>query len=334
MTDGSAPQVDVIIAAWGAESTIARAVRSALAQDAVARVIVVDDASRDATAEVAASCDLGDGRLVILRQPKNAGPSAARNRAIAESKADWIAILDADDLMQPGRIAGLIAHAANTDMIADDLLVVDEGAEDAAPRLMLGEALTPKGEIDLVTFVGGNVAHHRDERAELGFIKPLIRRTFLDTNNLRYGEDLRLGEDYDLYTRALACGARLRIIAAQGYIYVQRENSLSGLHSEEDLLRLREADRRLGELPGLSAEERAALRDHYQSVDCRLQWRRVISATKARDLSAFLSAFTQSPRVSFYLAGKLWEQFFVRSVKRVSTLAIMTSSVQAHGPDL
>lgn len=304
-------QVDIIIAAWTAEDTVARAVSSALAQEAVARVIVVDDASADGTMAAARACGTDDDRLLVLRQTTNAGPSAARNRAIAAGNAPWIAILDADDLLQPGRIARLLAQAEGCDIIGDDLLVVDEGAEADTPRLMLGSQVHDAW-LDLPAFVMGNVADGSGDRAELGYIKPLMRRSFLDAHRLRYDESIRLGEDYDLYLRALVCGARFRVVSAQGYIYVQRADSISGNHGEEDLRRLREVDRRVLGMPGLDRGARAALSNHYRSVDCRFQWRRVIRAFKERKPGEIAGAFTRSPQVSLYLLGKLGEQVVVR----------------------
>lgn len=96
------PRVTVVIAAWNAETTILRAIDSALAQTVPVEVVVVDDRSTDDTralAEGRASCD---PRLTVLSQAENGGPSAARNRAIAESHAPWIAVLDSDDWMEPG----------------------------------------------------------------------------------------------------------------------------------------------------------------------------------------------------------------------------------------
>lgn len=309
-------RVDVIIAAWTAQDTIARAVQSALDQKCVRCVIVVDDASPDATAAAARACDRGDGRLLVLTQASNRGPAAARNLALSVSGAEWVAILDADDWMLPDRIGKLLDEASGVDLIGDDLLVVDEGAEHELPRPML-DGIEIEGFIGLADFVLGNVAHHRGKRAELGFIKPLIRRAFLDRHAIRYDDALRLGEDYDLYARALAHHARLRIVPPQGYLYVQRPSSLSGMHSADDLLRLREADTRIMALPGVDRSARRALRAHYQSVDCRLQWRLVIDAFKAGDVRQLGAAFLRSPRVSAYLSAKLWEQLRVRTGRRL-----------------
>ena len=98
----SLPGVAIIIAAYNAEDTIARAIHSALAEAEVAEVIVIDDASTDNTVKRAQEAKDGSGRLHVLLQPNQAGPSAARNRAIRESTSPWISILDADDFLLPG----------------------------------------------------------------------------------------------------------------------------------------------------------------------------------------------------------------------------------------
>ena len=88
-------------------------------------------------------------------------------------------------------------------------------------------------------FVLGDVNRRGALRRGLGFLKPLIRRSFLDHHQLRYDERLRLGEDYALYARALAAGARFLIVPAAGYVSVVRDDSISSRHSREDLERLR-----------------------------------------------------------------------------------------------
>jgi glycosyltransferase involved in cell wall biosynthesis len=93
----SAFTFSVVVPAFNAQATLARAVRSALAQEpAPAEVIVVDDGSRDRTAQVAAGLD---GVRVIAQE--NKGPSAARNHGLAEVRSPWVAFLDADDWWLP-----------------------------------------------------------------------------------------------------------------------------------------------------------------------------------------------------------------------------------------
>ncbi|WP_454041077.1 glycosyltransferase [Cellulosimicrobium sp. Marseille-Q8652] len=81
--------LDVVIAAYEAQSTIARAVRSA--RDVADRVVVVDDGSTDRTGEVARAAG-----AVVVRQD-NAGAAAARDRGLDAVEAPFVLFLDADD---------------------------------------------------------------------------------------------------------------------------------------------------------------------------------------------------------------------------------------------
>lgn len=308
--------ITVIIAAYNAEKTIGRAILSALAEPQVSEIVVVDDASTDNTAAVARGFDDGSGRLKILMQDVNAGPSAARNRALRESSAPFVTVLDSDDFIMAGRMAGLIAHTDMYDFVADDMYQVDEDDIDGARRLLLGDKVTLPMTVSLTDFVMSNVTDKTRERAELGFIKPLMRRAFLDKHHLTYREDMRLGEDYELYARALGNGAKMILLAAQGYVSVVRATSLSSNHSEHDLLQLRNSDDGLLRDLVLTPQAYEAIKQHRISIDCRLQWRLMITAVKERDILAFLRTFTHHPKVTLSLLDQLWQQFRIRVLKK------------------
>ena len=100
------PLVSIVIPAYNGAATIRRAVESALAQTyQPTEIIVVDDGSTDDTA--AALSQLG-ANVRCVRQP-NAGPSAARNRGVRESRGEIIAFLDADDVWRPEKTARQVA---------------------------------------------------------------------------------------------------------------------------------------------------------------------------------------------------------------------------------
>ena len=314
----AAATVDVLIAARDRSDTIERAVLSALVQTEVRTVFVVDDGSTDDTAARAKQCDPEGNRVVVERLRSSVGPSAARNMALKRSTAPWVAILDGDDFYLPGRIGALLAKADDWDLVADDLLQVyeDQVGKQVPTPVLFGDHFEPFA-LGLEQFVLGNVRRHNVQRKELGFLKPLIRRSFLDTHRLRYDESLRLGEDYALYARALAAGARFLVIPVAGYVSVMRADSISSHHSKQDLERLRDGDADLIATAKLNAREHRALRTHYLSVDCRVQWLAVIDAVKSRKLGPFIAAFSRSPRVSRFLASRLLEQFYQRALKPI-----------------
>ncbi len=86
--------VSAVIPAYNAEATIERAINSILTQTRpVHEIIVVDDGSIDATAEIIKQ--FGSKVKYILQE--NAGASVARNTGVQAAVGNWIAFLDADD---------------------------------------------------------------------------------------------------------------------------------------------------------------------------------------------------------------------------------------------
>ncbi len=316
VTRSAPPPADVavVIAAYNAAETVAAAVRSALREPEVAEVWVIDDASTDDTFTRAAACDDDSGRLRVLRQPANAGPSAARNIALAATGASWICVLDADDRFSPGRIGRLLAAPVGAELIADGVTKVADLDEEGGPWTATAGGWRLVG---LAAFIEANVSRRGRHREELGFIKPLMSTTFLRRHGISYADDLRLGEDFLLYAKALAHGATLALGPPQGYLALTRADSLSARHSIADLQALRDCTQTLAGIRTLSEAERVAIRRHWRSIDDRLQWRRLIDAVKARNLRSAAATF-HDPPAALHLAGKLFEQAWLRAAARFS----------------
>ena len=85
--------ISVIIPAYNTEKFIGEAIESALNQTRpAAEVIVVDDASKDGTAQIARS--FGD-RVTVLANERNSGPGHSRNVGVEHSTGEFLAFLDA-----------------------------------------------------------------------------------------------------------------------------------------------------------------------------------------------------------------------------------------------
>lgn len=311
MTAAAPTNVCIIIAAKNAAGTIARAIASALAEPEVAEVVVIDDGSSDDTAAVARAAADGSGRLKVVRFEENRGPAAARNHAIAVSKSPFLGILDADDFFFPGRMRQLLAQDG-WDFIADNIAFIDAGQAAGVERKIDRFAPSPR-LLDVVGFVEGNISRRGVRRGEIGFLKPLMRRSFLDQFDLRYNETLRLGEDFDLYARALARGARYKIIHSCGYAAVVRGDSLSGSHRTIDLRRLYEADRAILAEARLSGEAAAVLRRHERHIRGRYELRHFLDLKRSEGIaSAFAYALAHPgalPAIVGGIIGDKTEQF-------------------------
>lgn len=280
---GTAHQtICVIIAAKDAADTIGIAIRSALQEAQVSEVVVVDDGSTDRTADAARDVDDGTGRLKVVSFDRNRGPSAARNHAIAMATAPLIAILDADDFFFSGRFEPMLAED-DWDLIADNIAFVHGQAETVRPERFQARTRT----MPLVEFVEGNISRRGLKRGETGFLKPVIRRSFIEAHRLRYKEEMRLGEDYDFYVRALAKGARYKVIEHCGYGAVIRANSLSGRHRTEDLRQFYEADEAILADPGLPPAARDVIKQHRDHIRGKYELRAFLDVkSKAGKLAA------------------------------------------------
>jgi glycosyltransferase involved in cell wall biosynthesis len=99
----SPPAVSVVIPNHNRAALLGYAVTSALAQEgARVDVLVCDDGSTDESHDVVRAID--DPRVKWLPGPATGGPSAPRNRGIAQAGGDWIAFLDSDDQWLPGKL--------------------------------------------------------------------------------------------------------------------------------------------------------------------------------------------------------------------------------------
>ncbi|NJM70772.1 MAG: glycosyltransferase [Scytonema sp. RU_4_4] len=98
------PLVSVIIPAYNAEAFIGRTLQSVISQTYEnIEVLVVDDGSRDKTPEIVESFAQKDSRITLFKQ-LNSGVASARNLAIENSKGEYIAPLDADDIWYPQKL--------------------------------------------------------------------------------------------------------------------------------------------------------------------------------------------------------------------------------------
>jgi glycosyltransferase involved in cell wall biosynthesis len=99
------PLVSVVMPAYNAALYLEEAVRSLQAQTySNLHIIIVNDGSKDNTAEVADRLAAQDSRVQVIHKA-NAGVSAARNDAFRAVKGDYVCFLDADDVYLPTKIA-------------------------------------------------------------------------------------------------------------------------------------------------------------------------------------------------------------------------------------
>lgn len=112
-------KVSIIVPVYNDEKHIRFCMESLVHQTyAKLEIILVDDASRDASLEICQEYALSDNRVVVLHNEKNLGLSGSREKGYRAATGEWICFIDHDDCMERQAIDKLFAAAdEDTDII-------------------------------------------------------------------------------------------------------------------------------------------------------------------------------------------------------------------------
>lgn len=146
------PLISVIIPAYNCAGTIEKALDSALEQEVPLEVIVVDDGSGDGLDRVMAGYAAYPA-IRCLKNEKNMGAAASRNRGVAEARGVYTAFLDADDWWGKGKLEKQLALMEKTGTVLCSTareLVTPEGKP-------TGRVIPVSEEITYRQLLGGNV---------------------------------------------------------------------------------------------------------------------------------------------------------------------------------
>jgi cellulose synthase/poly-beta-1,6-N-acetylglucosamine synthase-like glycosyltransferase len=118
--------VSVVLPVFDGEAYLRQSLESILAQTyRTLEVIVMDDASSDASAEIAAELARADPRVRLQRQPSNVGQFANVNAGLQLAQGEFVAVYHADDVYHPEIVAREVAYLrAHPDAAAVFTLVV------------------------------------------------------------------------------------------------------------------------------------------------------------------------------------------------------------------
>jgi glycosyltransferase involved in cell wall biosynthesis len=193
------PLVSFLLAVHNGAPYLGAAVDSVLGQTVQdLELIVIDDASTDETPALLSG--VGDERLVVLRNDRQAGLAASLNRALDAAAGRYVARLDDDDIAVPVRLERQLARVRaepNVAIVGSAVVDLDaEGARGRTHRLPSGGAALRWHALFSSPFFHPTV---------------LVDRETLDRHGLRYDVAFLESEDYDLWTRlfAFADGANL-----------------------------------------------------------------------------------------------------------------------------
>jgi succinoglycan biosynthesis protein ExoO len=271
-------KVSVIMANYRGAEHLSAAIASVLRQThADLELIVSDDASPDESVAVVREAMAADARVRLIEASANAGPSAARNRALDAATGDWVAMVDSDDLLHPERIERLLTAAVRlgADIIADDMVLFGETVE-ASGRTLL-QPLAMRAPMTVTTGLYLEASGEDARVPALGYLKPMIRRRLIGAR--RYDESLRIGEDYDFVLGLLLAGARFLVLPDPMYLYRRHSGSISHRLSEAAVSAMLVAHDRVAATAGEA--ELALLARRRSGLEAQLRYERLANAIRA-----------------------------------------------------
>jgi glycosyltransferase involved in cell wall biosynthesis len=198
--------VSIVVCTYNRADMLRDALRSLarlrLPAGIAAEVLVVDNASKDHTPQVVDEVAAESAIPVRVVRESQQGVVHARNRGVADSRGEWIAFFDDDQLADPDWIAELLDAAKQKQVRCIGgyvALKLPDGCDrKLAPfcRVLLGETVgrnSPRAYNHRVTPGTGNVIVHRSVFDEVGLFDPAYHQR---------------GEDTDLFQRMLSAGIR------------------------------------------------------------------------------------------------------------------------------
>lgn len=182
--------ISVIIPVHNRAELLERAVRSVLAQSyRDFELVVVDDGSTEAFDSVQKLLAANGQRLI--RQERR-GVAAARNRGIAESSGEWIALLDSDDVWLPSKLERQMVYARSNPQCR-----IFQSRERWYRN---GRRVNPRQRHEMRA---GNIFAQSLELCVVSSSSVLFQRSLFEECG-PYDENLWLCEDYDLWIRIAA----------------------------------------------------------------------------------------------------------------------------------
>jgi glycosyltransferase involved in cell wall biosynthesis len=215
------PKISFVIPVWNQDRFLAASVGSALSQTIhEIEVVVVDDASTDATPHMLAAID--DPRLVTLRSERNLGPGGARNLGLEAAMAPIVAFLDADDVAAPERAGKQLAFfAAHPD------------------HVLVGSAYGVIDETDHVQRIERPVQHDDEAlRFTALFLSPVhlttsaIRADVARAQGVLFPTDSKIVEDYRFVSALIRFGKVANL--ADVLTYYRRHDAMTSRQFESD----------------------------------------------------------------------------------------------------
>lgn len=268
------PRTSIIIPAYGVAEWIGEAIESVMRQrDEDWELILVNDGSPDTPALEVAIAPYR-GRIQYLVQD-DAGAAAARNRALAEARGEWVAFLDGDECWQPEYLDRQLNELGKRrlDLVWSDGVFMGDSPR-AGTRMMSDYHC--RGPVTVEALISA--------RVHVITSTTVVRRTAIEAAG-GFDKRLRRAQDFDLWVRMVRGGVRAGYHRRPMIRYRLRPNNLTGdalARVERELAVFARLQEKLALTPG----EAAAIRHRSEFLEATQLLIFATRALGARDCAA------------------------------------------------
>ena len=221
------PLVTVVVPIYNVEDYLAECLDSLETQTyQKIEVLLIDDGSKDGSANVAKAYEAKDPRFKYISQ-KNQGLSAARNTGIAKAKGEYISFIDSDDWVEPDYVESMLKTAIENDADLVDCGFIREDGTHSITAFKENHVYSRTGAMNVLDNIFTD-----DYLLMILACNKLIRTKVMDHVKYTVG---KIHEDEYIVHRMIDECDIVCTVTNPLYHYRIRQDSITGANRDEDL---------------------------------------------------------------------------------------------------
>lgn len=213
------PLITVIVPVYNAEHTIEKCVNSIIKQTySNLQIILVNDGSKDKSIELCKKIQKNDDRILVIDK-ENEGVSNTRNKGIDMATGEYIIFVDSDDFIENNMIEILYNNIQGYDFCTCNYYVIKNNKK------------KEKSDIESYEINSGETNEYIEKmQKDMLFNSPvnkIYKTEIIKQNNIRFEENICVGEDYLFNIEYIRCVKKARYISEALYNYTIKNGTLS-----------------------------------------------------------------------------------------------------------
>lgn len=224
------PKISIIVPIYMAEQFLRRTLDCIIAQSCADwECLLIDDGSRDNSGKICDEYATTDSRIKVFHKA-NGGVCSARNVGLNNAVGEYIAFIDADDVLNPMWLEEMYQNIKDTDLIVTGFIQHEENGDTEIKE-------APNGVYHKDNYGYSDICSELLLQEQMGFLwTMLFRKSIIADNNLRFREGMISMEDLEFILRYLLHTNSFTTLNVQNYHYYLVKKSRRSTTAEKRLI--------------------------------------------------------------------------------------------------